>query len=110
MGEVAERSEGGEGKLDCSTLSVTFGDSSPKGGAKGLYRYAPVPVLRPPMKGAAAAFRPEFARLSLSCSVVRAPAPRTAHLVRLSRTAHKNEKIKKAQSEYIHLSAFAFVG
>ena len=49
-------------------------------------------------------------RLSLSCSVVRAPAPRTAHLVRLSRTAHKNEKTKKAQSEYIHLSAFAFVG
>ena len=49
-------------------------------------------------------------RLSLSCSVVRAPAPRTAHPVRLSRTAHKNEKTKKAQSESIHLSAFAFVG
>ena len=49
-------------------------------------------------------------RLSLSCSVVRAPAPRTAHLVRLSRTAHKNEKTKKAQSGSIHLSAFAFVG
>jgi len=48
-------------------------------------------------------------RLSLSCSVVRAPAPRTAHLVRLSRTSHKNEKTKKAQSESIHLSAFAFV-
>ena len=63
LGEVAERSEDGEGKLDCNTLSVTFGDSSPRGRAKGPYRYAPFPVLRPPMKGAAAAFRPEFARL-----------------------------------------------
>ena len=36
MGEVAERSEVGEGKLGCDTLSVTFGDSSPKGGAKGF--------------------------------------------------------------------------
>ena len=36
MGEVAERSEDGEGKLGCSTLSVTFGDSSPRGRAKGL--------------------------------------------------------------------------
>ena len=35
-GEVAERSEDGEGKLGCSTLSVTFGDSSPRGRAKGL--------------------------------------------------------------------------
>ncbi len=35
MGEVAERSEDGEGKWGCHTLSVTFGDSSPKGGAKG---------------------------------------------------------------------------
>ena len=35
MGEVAERSEDGEGILGCNTLSVTFGDSSPKGGAKG---------------------------------------------------------------------------
>ena len=34
MGEVAERSEDGEGK---NALSVTFGDSSPKGGAKGWY-------------------------------------------------------------------------
>ena len=30
MGEVAERSEDGEGILGCNTLSVTFGDSSPK--------------------------------------------------------------------------------
>ena len=37
MGEVAERSEDGEGILGCNALSVTFGDSSPKGGAKGLY-------------------------------------------------------------------------
>ena len=36
MGEVAERSEDGEGKLGCSTLSVTFGDGSPRGRAKGL--------------------------------------------------------------------------
>ena len=36
MGEVAERSEDGEGKLGCSTLLVTFGDSSPRGRAKGL--------------------------------------------------------------------------
>ena len=36
MGEVAERSEDGKGKLGCSTLSVTFGDSSPRGRAKGL--------------------------------------------------------------------------
>ena len=35
MGEVSERSEDGEGKLDCKALSVTFGDSSPGGGAKG---------------------------------------------------------------------------
>ena len=37
MGEVAERSEDGEGILGCNTLSVTCGDSSPKGGAKWLY-------------------------------------------------------------------------
>ena len=37
MGEVAERSEDGEGILGCSTLSVTFGDSSPRGGAKGVH-------------------------------------------------------------------------
>ena len=36
MGEVAERSEDGEGKWVRKALSVTFGDSSPKGGAKGL--------------------------------------------------------------------------
>ena len=36
MGEVAERSEDGEGKLGFSTLSLTFGDSSPRGRAKGL--------------------------------------------------------------------------
>ena len=34
MGEVAERSEDGEGR--CKALSVTCGDSSPKGGAKGV--------------------------------------------------------------------------
>ena len=30
-------SEDGEGKPRCNTLSVTFGDSSPGGRAKGLY-------------------------------------------------------------------------
>ena len=35
LGEVAERSEDGEGKQGGKTLSVTFGDSSPKGRAKG---------------------------------------------------------------------------
>ena len=29
LGKVAERSEDGEGKPGCNTLSVTFGDSSP---------------------------------------------------------------------------------
>ena len=52
LGEVAERSEDGEGILDCNTLSVTFGDSSPKGGAKGVCRYAPFAVLRPRSKAA----------------------------------------------------------
>ncbi len=33
-------SEDGEGKQGCKTLSVTFGDSSPKGRAKGLYLIA----------------------------------------------------------------------
>jgi len=33
MGEVAEQSEAGEGVA--KALSVTFADSSPKGGAKG---------------------------------------------------------------------------
>ncbi len=37
VGEVAERSEDGEGKPVGSALSVTFGDSSPKGRAKRLY-------------------------------------------------------------------------
>ena len=46
MGEVAERSEDGEGELDCNTLSVTFGDSSPRGRAKGLYQYSGADVLR----------------------------------------------------------------
>jgi len=31
LGEVSERSEDGEGKRGCNTLSVTCGDSSPKG-------------------------------------------------------------------------------
>ena len=66
MGEVAERSEDREGKQGCKTLSVTCGDSSPKGGAKGLYpsavkytkngaylyRYAPFAILRLPIKPA----------------------------------------------------------
>ena len=30
-------SEDGEGTHGCNTLSATFGDSSPKGRAKGLY-------------------------------------------------------------------------
>ena len=64
LGEVAERSEDGEGKWVRKALSVTFGDSSPKGGAKAervgtkngayLYRYAPFTVLQPPMKSSAA--------------------------------------------------------
>ena len=37
LGEVGERSEDGEGKLGYNALSVTFGDSSPKGRAKGLF-------------------------------------------------------------------------
>jgi hypothetical protein len=39
MGEVAERSEDGEGILGCKALSVTYGDSSPKGQAKGVYAF-----------------------------------------------------------------------
>ena len=35
MGEVASHSEDREGNKPPETLSVTFGDSSPKGGAKG---------------------------------------------------------------------------
>ena len=34
LGEVAERSEDGEGTQGCKALSVTFGDSSPRGRAK----------------------------------------------------------------------------
>jgi len=66
LGEVAERSEDGEGKQGCKTLSVTCGDSSSKGRAKGLYpspvkytkngaylhRYAPFAILRLPIKPA----------------------------------------------------------
>ena len=37
MGEVAERSEDGEGRQGCKALSVTCGDSSPKGRAKDLH-------------------------------------------------------------------------
>ena len=37
LGEVAERSEDGEGTLSYKALSVTCGDSSPGGRAKGLY-------------------------------------------------------------------------
>ena len=39
MGEVAERSEDGEGILGRKALSVTYGDSSPKGQAKGVYAF-----------------------------------------------------------------------
>ena len=46
MGEVAEQSEDGEAKLGCNALSVTFGDSSPRGRAKGLYQYSGADVLR----------------------------------------------------------------
>ena len=46
MGEVAEQSEDGEGKLGCNALSVTFGDSSPRGRVKGLYQYSGADVLR----------------------------------------------------------------
>ena len=37
LGKVAERSEDGEGKPGCDALSVTCGDSSPGGRAKGQY-------------------------------------------------------------------------
>ena len=37
MGEVSERSEDGEGTQGGKALSVTCGDSSPRGRAKGLY-------------------------------------------------------------------------
>ena len=35
LGEVAERSEDGEGKQGCKTLSVTCGDTLPKGEPRG---------------------------------------------------------------------------
>ena len=69
LGEVAERSEDGEGKTGFNTLSVIFGDSSPKGRAKGVYphwgakterignRYAPFTILRSPIKGLQGRFR-----------------------------------------------------
>ena len=37
LGKAAERSEDGEGKPGRNALSVTCGDSSPRGRAKGLY-------------------------------------------------------------------------
>ena len=40
LGEVDERSEDGEGKLECNALSVAYGDSSPKGRAKELLQIA----------------------------------------------------------------------
>ena len=36
LGEVDERSEDGEGKPGRNALSVAYGDSSPKGRAKGV--------------------------------------------------------------------------
>ena len=45
MGEVAEQSEDGEGRPGCNTLSVTFGDSSPRGRAKGLYPFKKVSAI-----------------------------------------------------------------
>jgi hypothetical protein len=46
MGAVAEQSEDGAGKLGCNALSVTFVDSSPRGRAKGLYRYSGANILQ----------------------------------------------------------------
>ena len=87
LGEVAERSEDGEGKQVCKTLSVTCGDSSPRGRAKGLcpdmrngaylHRYAPYTVLRPSMKGrvvltfyALSGNRLSMAQRAASCSAL----------------------------------------
>ena len=39
LGEVDEHSEDGEGKPGCKALSVAYGDSSPKGRAKGCSFY-----------------------------------------------------------------------
>ena len=50
LGEVAEQSEDGEGKPGCNALSVAYGDSSPKGRAKGgvprheKWRASPLPL------------------------------------------------------------------
>ena len=67
LGEVAERSEDGEGKWVRKARSVTFGDSSPRGRAKGLDMLAqemehidtdtlhPL-LLRPPIQSSAAHF------------------------------------------------------
>ena len=37
LGKAAERSEDGGGRPRCNALSVAYGDSSPKGRAKGQY-------------------------------------------------------------------------
>ena len=37
LGKVTERSGDGGGTQDCKALSVTFGDSSPRGRANGQY-------------------------------------------------------------------------
>ena len=96
VGEVAERSEDGEGQITATSnrkmlapsqaddvpraqgLSVTCGDSSPKGRAKAsyigtrngayLYRYAPFTVLRLPLNARAA-------RKSDGRKTVSVPAP-----------------------------------
>ena len=50
LGEVDEQSEDGEGKPGCNALSVAYGDSSPKGRAKGgvprheEWRASPLPL------------------------------------------------------------------
>ena len=58
LGEVAERSEDGEGEQDsarsksCKTLSVTCGDSSPRGRAMAVKKARRVPHAPPaPWKG-----------------------------------------------------------
>ena len=96
VGEVAERSEDGEGQITATSigkcwhlrrqmtsrgrkaLSVTCGDSSPKGRAKAsyigtrngayLYRYAPFTILRLPLNARAA-------RKSDGRKTVSVPAP-----------------------------------
>ena len=39
LGEVSERSEDGEGTQGCKALSVTCGDSSPRGRAKAVREF-----------------------------------------------------------------------